>query len=154
MAHQQLSNEIYLQHHKGIIMNTTKIARPAFYILLALVIVGALAWALANGHSTGWYDGSLIMFDDDYSDSVLGWMIAIPILILTAVFVAIVLAGTGVLVAGVLVMALVMTLLALVFAFAMTVLPILAFLAVPVLAVVGLVKLLSRRHVPPANFSA
>ena len=129
-------------------MNKTKIVRPVFFILLAIAVIGLLAVLLANGHSTLMPDGHLMMFDEDLSDSAVGWAIAIPILILAAVVLAIVLAGTGVLVAGVLVMALVMTLVAAVFAVAVTVLPLLAFIAVPILAIVGLVKLLSRPAKP------
>ena len=129
-------------------MNKTKIARPVFLILLGIAVIGLLAVLLANGHSTVMPDAHLMMFDEDFSDSVVGWAIAIPILILAAVVLAIVLAGTGVLVAGVLVMALVMTLVAAVFAVAVTVLPLLAFVAVPILAIVGLVKLLSRPAKP------
>ena len=129
-------------------MNKTKIARPVFLILLGIAVIGLLAVLLANGHSTVMPDAHLMMFDEDFSDSAVGWAIAIPILILAAVVLAIVLAGTGVLVAGVLVMALVMTLVAAVFAVAVTVLPLLAFVAVPILAIVGLVKLLSRPAKP------
>ena len=129
-------------------MTQTKIIRPVFIILLAIAVIGLLAVLLANGHSTVMPDGQLMMFGEDFSDSAVGWAIAIPILILAAVVLAIVLAGTGVLVAGVLVMALVMTLLAAVFAVAVTVLPLLAFIAVPILAIVGLVKLLSRPAKP------
>lgn len=129
-------------------MTQTKIIRPVFIILLAIAVIGLLAVLLANGHSTVMPDGQLMMFGEDFSDSAVGWAIAIPILILAAVVLAIVLAGTGVLVAGVLVMALVMTLVAAVFAVAVTVLPLLAFIAVPILAIVGLVKLLSRPTKP------
>ena len=125
-------------------MNKSIIARPVFFILLGIALIGLLAVLVANGHSTVMPDGHLMMFDEDFSDSAVGWAIAIPILILAAVVLAIVLAGTGVLVAGVLVMALVMTLIAAAFAVAVTVLPLLAFVAVPILAIVGLVKLLSR----------
>ena len=129
-------------------MNKTKIARPVFFILLGIAVIALLAVLLANGHSNVMPDAHLMMFDEDFSDSAVGWAIAIPILILAAVVLAIVLAGTGVLVAGVLVMALVMTLVAAVFAVAVTVLPLLAFVAVPILAIVGLVKLLSRPAKP------
>ncbi len=122
----------------------TPLTRTFLLIALAVTILGALAWMMASGHDAGWHDGSLMMFDEDLSDSVLGWAIAIPILIVTAVFVAIVLAGTGVLVAGVLAVALLVTLLTLAFAFAVAILPFALFLAVPVLALVGLVKLCSR----------
>ena len=124
--------------------NKTKMTRIFLLIALAVTILGALAWMMASGHDAGWHDGSLMMFDEDLSDSVLGWAIAIPILIISAVFVVIVLAGTGVLVAGALAVALVFTLLALVFALAVVALPLVLIVATPILAVVGLVKICSR----------
>ena len=129
--------------------NKTTLTRTFLWIALAVTIVGALAWMMASGHDAGWHDGSLMMFDEDLSDSVLGWAIAIPILIVTAVFVVIVLAGTGVLVAGVMAAALLVTLLALAFAFAVAILPFALFLAMPVLAIIGLIKLCSRPHARP-----
>jgi len=130
-------------------MNKPKIIRPLLLLaLLAVVVIGALALLLANGHSAGFHDGSLMMFDEDLSDSALGWAIAIPILLVTAVLVVMVLAGTGVLVAGVLAVVLVATLLIMVLATVMAILPLLAFVAVPILAMVGLVKLLSRQSLP------
>jgi len=134
---------------RSIIMNKPKIIRPLLLLaLLAVVVIGALALLLANGHSAGFHDGSLMMFDEDLSDSALGWAIAIPILLVTAVLVVMVLAGTGVLVAGVLAVVLVATLLIMVLATVMAILPLLAFVAVPILAMVGLVKLLSRPAIP------
>ncbi len=130
-------------------MNKPKIIRPLFLlVLLAVVVIGALALLLANGHSAGFHDANLMMFDEDLSDSALGWAIAIPILLLTAVLVVVVLAGTGVVVAGVLAVVLVATLLVMVLATVMAILPLLAFVAVPILAMVGLVKLLSRPAIP------
>ena len=126
-------------------MNKSTFTRTLLLLTLAVVMLGALAWLLSSGHHEVWHDGSLLMFDEDLSDSFIGWAIAIPILILAAVFTVIVLAGTGVLVAGVMMMVVVIGLLALVFAVVVAVLPLLVFLAVPVLAIVGLVNLLSRR---------
>ncbi len=124
--------------------NKTKMTRIVLLIALAVTILGALAWMMASGHDAGWHDGRLVMFDEDLSDSVLGWAIAIPILIVSAVIVVIVLAGTGVLVAGALAVALVLTLLALVFALTVAALPLILIVAMPILAVVGLVKICSR----------
>jgi len=129
-------------------MNKPKIIRPLLFVLLAVVVIGVLALLLANGHSAGLYDGSLMMFDEDMSDSALGWAIAIPILLLTAVLVVMMLAGTGVVVAGVLAVVLVATFLIMVLATVIAILPLLVFIAVPILAMVGLVKLLSRQSTP------
>ena len=129
-------------------MNKPKIIRPLLFVLLAVVVIGALALLLANGHSAEFYDGSLVMFDEDLSDSALGWAIAIPILLLTAVLVVMMLAGTSVVVAGVLAVVLVATFLIMVLATAIAILPLLVFIAVPILAMVGLVKILSRQSTP------
>ena len=125
-------------------MNTFKLSRTFIWVAISLTIVIAAAWFMASGFDAGWHDGSLMMFEEDLSDSVLGWAIAIPILLVTAAFVVIILVGAGVLVAGIMACALLITLLALAFAFVLAILPFALFLAVPILAMVGLVKLLSR----------
>lgn len=110
--------------------------------LAALTVTMAMYFSY---HAGGIGDGMHIMvFDEDYSDSFLGWLIAIPILVVVGIITAVVLAGTGVIVAAALAMAAVATLLALFFAFALSILPLAVFVAIPILAVVGLVKLLQR----------
>jgi hypothetical protein len=117
--------------------------RIIFSLCLVAILV-ALALYLSN-QASGVGDGMQIMiFDEDYSDSFFGWLIAIPILIFAAIVTAVVLAGTGVLVAAVLAMAAVVCLLALFFALAASILPLAVFVAIPILAVVGLVKLARR----------
>jgi len=111
-------------------------------VILAAIVIGAIALS-------SWFAGvlepvTLVMFDEDYSDSVLGWVIAIPILVVTTVIVAFVLAGTGVMVVGALAMAVVATLLAVLFALLLAFLPMAIVLAVPVLAAVGFVKLVAK----------
>ncbi len=113
----------------------------AFVILLAIAI-GAIA--LSSWFAGVVEPGTLIMFDDDYSDSVLGWVIAIPILVVTAVIVAFVLAGTGVMVVGALAVAVIATIFAVLFALLLAFLPMAIVLAVPILAVIGFVKLVSK----------
>ncbi len=126
-------------------MFNPKLSRPLIFVLVLLAIVLVLALVLATGHQTGMFSGNLVLFDEDLSDSVLGWAIAIPILILAFTLVVVVLTGAGVIVAGALALALVAVLLCAIFAILMAVLPFAAFLAVPILVVVGLVKLLSNR---------
>lgn len=111
-------------------------------VLLLAVTIGAIT--LSSWFAGAIEPGTLIMFDDDYSDSVLGWAIAIPILIVTAIVVAFVLAGTGVMVVGALAVAAVATILAVLFALLLAFLPMAILLAVPILAVVGFVKLVSK----------
>lgn len=123
-------------------MADQKATRVAVFGLLTLLLVAAVALFMANLHS-GFGEGAhLVVFDEDYSNSVFGWMIAIPVLIIVAIFTAVVLAGAGVVVIGALAMAAVATVVALLFAILISVLPVVVFFAIPVLAIVGLMKLL------------
>lgn len=127
-------------------MYNPKLSRPLVLLVIALAIILVLALVLATGHHSGMFDGNLIFFDEDLSDSVLGWAIAIPVLILTFALVAVVLTSAGVIVVSALALALVAVLLSVVFAILLAILPFAAFLAVPILIVVGVVKLLSGRR--------
>ncbi len=131
-------------------MYNPKLSRPFIFALVMLALILVLAVVLATGHQSGVFDGNLVLFDEDLSDSVLGWAIAIPVLILVFTLVAVVLTGAGVIVAGALALAMVAVLLCLIFAILMAVLPFAAFLAVPILVVVGLVKLFSNRNRAPS----
>lgn len=121
------------------------LSRPMVFILVAMAIILVLALGLAAAHQTGMHTGTLMWFDEDLSDSVIGWAIAIPVLILTFAAVAVVLTGTGVIVASALALALAAVMLCVLFAVLLALLPFAAFLAVPILLVVGLVKLFSNR---------
>jgi hypothetical protein len=126
----------------GADMNNPNLSRTAVYATLAVVTLAIVAWCFAIGHASMGDGAHLLFFDDDYSDSVLGWMIAIPVLLFTAILVAVILAGAGVLMVGALAMAAVAALLAVVFAILLSVLPVAVFIAIPILAVVGMVKLI------------
>jgi len=117
-----------------------KISRPLVYSLLAVLILAVIAAVIASGHHSFADGPSLIVFDEDMSDSPAGWFIAIPILIAVGVVVAIVCTGAAL-----------VTILALMFAFILVLLamvlvatPIAFFLALPLLAVYGLFKLVQR----------
>ncbi len=125
-------------------MGSVLMNRKVVFVAVALLAILALALALSTWFAGTVDPGTLVFFDDDLSDSVLGWLIAIPILILTAIMVAFILAGTGVMVVGALAMALVATIVAVVIALLLSFLPFALFLAVPILAVVGFVKLVSK----------
>jgi hypothetical protein len=125
-------------------MESKQISRKVVFAALALVTIVVVAIALSAWFASTVEPGTLIFFDDDLSDSALGWVIAIPILVVTAVIVAFVLAGTGVMVVGALAMAVVATIVAVVFALLMVFLPFALFMAVPILAIIGLVKLVSK----------
>lgn len=124
------------------------LSRPFVFILATLAIIALLAVVLAISHQSGLHNGSLMLFDEDLSDSVLGWALAIPILMLTVVLLVVVLTGAGVIVISALALAVATVLLSVVFAVLLAVLPLAAFVAVPILVVVGLVKLIGNRQQP------
>jgi hypothetical protein len=127
-------------------MNTmNKISRPLVYVLLAVLVLAVVAAVIASGHlsigsSEFGHGPSLIIFDEDMSDSVFGWFIAIPILIVVAIAVAIILAAVAVFTLAVLIFAAVIALLGL----ALAASPIVILLATPFLAIYGFVKLIQR----------
>lgn len=123
-----------------------KISRPLLIAVAVVLVITALAMGLAVIHEHGGMDGSLMLFDHDLSDSVFGWAIAIPILLLVAIIVVAVCAGAALLTVVALIFAAVIAVAALVLA--MT--PFAIFLAVPVLAVYGLVKLFQRNSAQAA----
>ncbi len=125
-------------------MGATSLSRKFILGVVVLVAVVMAAVALSTWLAGAVDPGTLVWFDDDISDSALGWAIAIPVLILTAILVAVVLAGTGVMVAGALALAAVASIVAVLFALLLVFLPFAIFIAIPVLAVVGLVKLMSK----------
>ncbi len=125
-------------------MGATSLSRKFILGVVVLVAVVVAAVALSTWLAGAVDPGTLVWFDDDISDSALGWAIAIPVLILTAILVAVVLAGTGVMVAGALALAAVASIVAVLFALLLVFLPFAIFIAIPVLAVVGLVKLMSK----------
>lgn len=125
-------------------MESKSSGRKVVFAVIALLAITIAAIALSTWFAGVSDPGTLVMFDGDYSDSVLGWAIAIPILIVTAIVVAFVLAGTGVMVVGALVVAGLATILAVLFALLLAFLPMVIVLAIPILAVVGFVKLVSK----------
>lgn len=132
-------------------MNTfvaSSTTRVLLWLLIAVLALVAVSFLMVHLHNAQQWDGGLVMFNHDLSDSVLGWMIAVPILIVVAIVVVAVLMGVAILVAGIVAMALVIALLAVVFALLMTVLPFALLLAVPVLIIWGIVKLVSPRIQP------
>jgi hypothetical protein len=125
------------------IRTTTKILG---FMLVCLIVLVAFSILMVSLHETGNWSGGLVFGDSDVSDSLIGWMIAIPVLIITAVIVTVVMLGVGILLAAVVAMALVLALVAVVFGVAMVVLPMAAFIAIPVLIVWGIVKLVSNNN--------
>ena len=123
-------------------MSLTKPVRWLLAGLLLMLLLTILAGFAV--HEFGPH-GSILIDDVDLSDSMLGWMIAIPILICVAIMMVVIFAGVGVLVAGVLVLVLGgLALAALIF-----MLPVLLFLAIPLMVLIGLVRLFTRPRLPP-----
>ena len=116
------------------------ISRPLFYTLLAVLVIGVIAAVLASGHYSldGW--PTLTFMDDDLSDSVFGWAIAIPVMIFVGVILVTVFTGVALVVTVAVACAAVVAVLAVVLAFT----PVILFLAIPLLAIFGLVKLFQR----------
>ncbi len=123
-----------------------KVSRPLLVALAVVLVITAVAMGLAATHAGSGMDSTLMFFDQDLSDSVLGWAIAIPVLLIVAVIVVAVLAGAALITVVALIFAAIITVLALVLAMA----PFAIFLAIPVLAVYGLVKLTQRQAVRAA----
>jgi len=114
-------------------------------MLFGVVVLVGLSALLAYAHSANDWGSHVMIFNEDMSDSVLGWMIAIPAVMLAAVIVVVVLAGTGLLLAGVLAMVLMIAILAVVVGLAFAVLPLAAFFAVPILFVWMIVRFAKRK---------
>lgn len=121
-----------------------KFTRPFIFLLVLAACIGVFALVLANGYENGYHHVNLVMWDEDLSDSVLGWAIAIPILVVVFLLVLAVMAGVGVLVAGLVVLALGIAAVCALFAVSVAALPVVLVMAVPVLVLVGLVKLMRR----------
>ena len=119
-----------------------KVSRPLLGALLAVLILAVIAAVIASGPLPTGTGPTLMFFDEDLSDSALGWMLAIPILAFVGIVVTAVLAGAALITIVALALAAVMVVLALLLAFT----PVALFLALPVLAVYGLVKLFQRDH--------
>ena len=117
-----------------------KISHPLLATLLVLLMFALVAAVITAGpFSSG--DGPMIMFfGEDLSDSPLGWLIAIPILVLVGIVVMAILAGAALVAMLAMAFAAIVVLLAMLLA--MT--PFAIFLALPILAVYGFIKLVQR----------
>ncbi len=132
-----------------------KTTKLLLWILVAVLALIAVSFLMVHLHNVQQWDGGLYLFGDDMSDSVLGWMIAVPVLIVAAVVTVGALMGVGIILAGVVAMVVVLALLAAIFGILMVVLPFAILFAVPVLIIWGIVKLVSRKsYQPRANGAA
>ena len=124
------------------------ISRPLLFAFLAIVILAALGSIIASAPFTIGHGPTLVMFDEDLSDSALGWALAIPILAFVGVVVTAILAGAALIT----VVALAFTALIVVLVMLLAFTPIIVFLGLPLLAVYGVYKLIQRdqRQLKPA----
>jgi hypothetical protein len=124
-------------------MTTTR--KVLLFLLLATITLVGLAFLFANASGSFGAEHALMLFDEDLSDSVVGWMIAIPIVLVAMVFTVIVLVLAGVVVALAMAMVLMIALVVAVFGVLLGLIPIAAFLAVPAAIVWALIKV-NRRN--------
>ncbi len=116
------------------------LTKPVRWLLIGLVLMAVLAGLALLMVNTVSPHGSIILDDMDMSNSVLGWMIAIPILIGVAMLLLVIFAGLGVVAA----VAVAVALGAVGIALLVAMLPVLLLLAVPALALYGFIKLVTR----------
>jgi hypothetical protein len=131
----------------------TRLQKFLLWTLFGVLVVVGLSALLAHAHSVNDWGTHVMLFDQDMSDSILGWLIAIPAVMLATVIVIVALAGTGIILAGVFAMVLVIAILALVVAIAFTVLPLAAFFAVPILFVWMIVRFAKRKDARTAQMA-
>jgi hypothetical protein len=125
---------------------SSRLRKLLIWMLAGLAVLVGLSFLMVQLHAAGNWDGGLMFGSADMSDSIVGWMIAIPVIVLTMMFVVAVLAGTGIFLAAVFAMLVVLALLLAIFGLALTVLPVLAFLAVPVAFVWLVIKAAQRKQ--------
>ncbi len=117
-----------------------RVSRPLIFVFVAVLSLAVLSFVLANHYSATDAGVHLMMFDEDMSDSPLGWAIAIPVLICVGIVLMAVMAGVAMIVTAALAFAAVMVVLAITLAFT----PLAVFFGLPLLAIYGLFKLVQR----------
>lgn len=111
--------------------------RPLVILFLLFIIVIIVTAAMFDIHHSGSAD--IFINGHDLSNTFLGWLIAIPILIGVGVLLIVVLAGLGAFLLTLIVIALSVILFALLLAFT----PLLLILSIPALFFYGLYKLIN-----------
>jgi hypothetical protein len=125
-------------------LNLKKLALFSFAALLLCFAIGLLMVSLHGAHE---WDGGLFLFDRDYSDSVMAWMIVVPVLFFVMLLVGAVLMMVGVMVAGVLLLVFALVVLGV----GASLVPVALLFAIPALALYGTIRLIQRdRAVQPA----
>lgn len=124
-------------------MTTTR--KVLLFLLFATVVLVGAAFVLANSSGVFGAGHTLVLFDENYSDSVIGWMIAIPIVLVAIVIALLALTMVAVMIAIVMAVVLFVALVVAVFAVLLALIPVAAFLAVPTAIVWALIKV-NRRN--------
>ncbi len=128
----------------------TRFTRVFMFLLLAALLLLAVSIGLSSYFGEHAHHGSLMMFDDDMSDSAVAWFVAIPIVLVVLAITALIIIGALMLTLLAVLVAVVFGLFAAVVGVALTLLPLVIILAFPVLAIYGFVKLMQRNNHPPA----
>jgi hypothetical protein len=127
----------------------TRFTRVFMFILLAALLLLAVSIGLSAYFSEHAHNGSLMMFDEDMSDSAVAWFVAIPVLVVVLAITALITIGALLLALLAVLVAVVFGLLAAVVGIVLALLPLVIILAFPVLAIYGFVKLMQRNNRPP-----
>ena len=132
---------------------TSRFTRVALFFLLAALLLLAVSIGLASFFTDNAHHGSLMFFDDDVSDSVFAWFVAIPIVVVVVTCALVVTVGAALLtlvaVLGAVALGLLAALVGVLVAVVATLLPIAIILVVPALAIYGFVKLMQRNRQMP-----
>lgn len=128
---------------------SSRFTRVFMFLLLAALLLLAVSIGLSAYFGEHAHNGSLMMFDEDMSDSAVAWFVAIPIVVVVLAITALVTIGVLMLALLAVLVAVVFGLLAAVVGVGLTLLPLVIFLAFPVLAIYGFVKLIQRDNRSP-----
>ena len=133
--------------------HTSRFTRVALFVLLAGLLLLAVSIGLASFFTDNAHHGSLMLFDDDMSDSAFAWFVAIPIVVVVVACAMVVAIGAIFLALLAAFIAVALGLFAALFgtlvAVVATLMPIAIILAVPALAIYGFVKLMQRNRQMP-----
>ncbi len=126
-----------------------RLTRVLLFILLATLLLVAASIGLSLYFGEHAHHGSLMMFDEDISDSAVAWFVAIPVVVVALAIAALVTILALVIALLAVVLAVALGLVAAMVGILMALLPLVVVLAVPVLAIYGFVKLMQRNNRPP-----
>ena len=127
---------------------SSRFTRVLVFVILATLLLVAVSIGLSSYFGEHAHNGSLMLFDEDISDSAVAWFVAIPIVVVVLAIAALVTIGALLLALVVTLAAIALGVLAAFVGVLLAVAPLLIILALPVLAVYGFVKLMQRNNRP------